>query len=272
MKLPNLIVAGAQKSGTTWLYAALREHSDIFMSDSKELNFFNRLANYNNEEALDTYLENFDFTGGHKYVGEATPHYMWIRQNFKPYDPSADPRTAAEFIKRVTPDAKIIMVLRNPVTRAVSAFHHHFALGRLTGDSKIDEANEKLGILDIGHYERHVSYWREIFGDNLLVYLYDDLKSDGTQFLSSIFTDLGVEDTSNAIGPVLAARKINAKQKILSRNEEKKSEKFPLVTNNQIGAMVNLFESDISFIESILGRNLSEWRDIDQIEQSLVYS
>lgn len=273
MNLPNLIIAGAQKSGTTWLHSALKKHDQIFMSEKKELNFFNKLADYDNEEALQAYLQNFDFTGDHKYIGESTPAYMWVRPDCPPFDFNhhSKPRSRAEYIKRTVPDAKVILLLRNPVTRAVSAFHHHFALGRLTEASQIDAVDDKYKIHELGRYARHLKHWQAAFGENLFVYLYDDLKADGTRFLSTVFNDLDVDDESGKIGGLLASQKVNAKQKILARSSTHASKPFPHVSTEQISAMVTFFESDIAYVESFIKCDLAQWRDVDSINKSLSF-
>lgn len=272
MQLPNLFIAGAQKSGTTWLYMALKEHKNIYMSDVKELNFFNRPSNHDNPAALEEYLSNFKFRKKYKYIGEATPHYFWTHENRAVGNKSSASETTAEFIRRVSPEAKVILLLRNPVTRAVSAFHHHFAFGRVSVDCNIGEVDEKLGIIDMGHYERHVGYWRSVFEDNLLIYLYDDLREDSTAFLSSVFNDLQVVDYSDDVGLTLGRRKkIGKKREILSRETKKKIDTFPMVSRSQIEEMAEIFESDISFLETALQRDLASWRDVGEIENSLVY-
>lgn len=268
MNVPNLIIIGAQKSGTTWLHRALEKHEQFFMTKRKELNFFNHCANHEDDNAMEKYLANFDFTGNHQYVGESTPHYMWIKKNCPPFDPEHAPRTSAEFIKRVTPDAKLVMVLRNPVTRAISAFHHHFAMGRLSSHSMIDKVDANLGLYDIGHYARHIPYWQEIFGENLHVYLYDDLERDSILFLSNIFNDLDVDDKSDELGNLFATRKINNRQSILTHKKKQQSTDFPSVSRDQIQDMIKIFDDDISYVETLLSRDLSHWRDLDSIEQS----
>ena len=273
-RVPNLIIAGAQKSGTTWLHNALRHHDEFFMSVKKELGFFNRESNFENDEALKDYLSNFHEADQQRYVGESTPHYMWVKPDTKPYDPDIQtfPGSCGSFIKKVLPNAKIIMVLRDPASRAVSGYHHHFALGRVDTSTPIEEVDPRHGVLDIGHYARHITYWSEVFEDNLHVYLYDELKSSPTEFLRKLFDDLAVADRSEPIADELAKLRINSKQNIIARNEERSDSKFPDVTEQQVKSLVDIFEEDIQFMEDFMHTDLAHWRDYRRIAAAIRFS
>jgi hypothetical protein len=113
--LPDFLILGAQKAGTTALYAYLREHPQITGPSWKEVSFFDR--HYVRGEAW--YRGNFPNTlrtrGG--LVGEASPSYL--------FHPLAPERVAA-----LVPEAKLIALVRNPVDRAFSHYQHEVALGR----------------------------------------------------------------------------------------------------------------------------------------------
>ena len=268
---PNLIIAGAQKSGTTWLHRALNAHDAFFMSERKEIDFFNKPARQQDPDAIDAYLAHFVNARDEKYVAESTPHYLWVREGARAFDTALAPTTSAEAIARMLDDPRILLVLRDPASRAVSAFHHHFAMGRIDEAGRIDETDPALGIVDIGHYARHVPYWHGAFGSRLGVYLYDDLKADPRSFLSKLFGDLDVADDSERIADELAHRRINSKQSIISRNEVRSNCSFPRVTPAQIEWLIERYEEDIRFVETLLDRDLSSWRDAKAIEGSIVY-
>jgi hypothetical protein len=113
--LPDFLILGAQKAGTTALYAYLREHPQITGPSWKEVSFFDR--HYVRGEAW--YRGNFPNTlrtrGG--LVGEASPSYL--------FHPLAPERVAA-----MVPEAKLVALVRNPVDRAFSHYQHEVALGR----------------------------------------------------------------------------------------------------------------------------------------------
>ena len=115
--LPGFLILGAQKAGTTALYAYLRRHPHITGPSWKEVSFFDR--HWLRGEAW--YRGNFPnvLRARGDLVGEASPSYL--------FHPLA-PRRVAELV----PDAKLIVLVRNPVDRAYSHYHHEVALGRET--------------------------------------------------------------------------------------------------------------------------------------------
>jgi hypothetical protein len=128
----DFVIAGAQKSGTTALALYLSDHPEICVpSKEKELHFFDRDRNFL-AQSIDydaVYHVFFEPQPGHRVFGEATPDYL--------YWPSA-----AERMARYNPALKLIIVLRNPVTRAFS----HWNMGRHVG-------RDPLAFLDALHAE-----------------------------------------------------------------------------------------------------------------------
>ncbi len=111
--LPDFLVIGAQKAGTTALYAYLRWHPAITGPSWKEVSFFDR--HWWRGEAW--YRGQFPLRPGGRLVGEASPSYL-----FHPLAP--------ERARAVVPDAKLVALLRDPVDRAYSQYQHEVALGR----------------------------------------------------------------------------------------------------------------------------------------------
>ena len=112
--LPDFLILGAQKAGTTALYAYLRRHPQITGPSWKEVSFFDR--HYARGEAW--YRGNFPNTlRARGLVGEASPSYL--------FHPLAPERVAG-----LVPEAKLIVLVRNPVDRAFSHYQHEVAFGR----------------------------------------------------------------------------------------------------------------------------------------------
>src|SRR6187397_1377370 len=119
--LPDFLILGAQKAGTTALYSYLRRHPAIVGPSWKEVSFFDR--HYARGEAW--YRGNFPTRLRHALAerraharaiaGEASPSYV--------FHPSAPERVAA-----LVPDARLIALVRNPIDRALSHYHHEVAL------------------------------------------------------------------------------------------------------------------------------------------------
>jgi Sulfotransferase domain len=129
--LPDFLIIGAQKGGTTALYAYLRRHPAITGPSWKEVSYFDR--HYERGEAW--YRGNFPnrVRARGKLVGEASPSYI-----FHPLGP--------ERVKALVPEARLVALVRNPVERALSHYHHEVALGRepLSFEDALDAEEERL--------------------------------------------------------------------------------------------------------------------------------
>jgi hypothetical protein len=111
--LPDFLVIGAQKAGTTALYAYLRWHPGVTGPSWKEVSFFDR--HWWRGEAW--YRGQFPLRSGGQLVGEASPSYL-----FHPLAP--------ERVRSLVPDARLVAMMRDPVDRAYSHYQHEVALGR----------------------------------------------------------------------------------------------------------------------------------------------
>lgn len=118
MNFPNLLIVGAAKSGTTSLYNYLSKHPDIFMSVNKEPHFLinkeigsTRIPNGIND--LEEYTQLFINGSSFKYRGEASAMYLQF------------PDISIKNIRKyLSPKTKILIMLRNPIDRAFSGYHH----------------------------------------------------------------------------------------------------------------------------------------------------
>jgi len=208
--LPNFLVIGAGKSGTTSLYHYLKQHPEVFMSPVKEPLFFaaeggrirylgpdgrmmSRPTNPGAVTSLKEYEGLFAGARGEKAVGEASPQYL--------YTPEAPGR-----IRRRVPEARLVAVLRNPAERAYSAFLHRTRLGRepladFSEALRAEESRMREGwglsyhYKSKGFYHAQLSRYLKLFGrEQLRVYLYDDLKADPVGVSQDVFRFLGVDD------------------------------------------------------------------------------
>jgi hypothetical protein len=205
MTLPNFLVIGAAKSGTTSLYRYLKQHPQVYMSPVKEPHFFTHEGERPNfrgpgDEWMNTtfvyrlgdYRKLFAGVSDEKAIGEASTWYLG--------NPKAPDR-----IRHYIPEAKLIAILRNPVDRAYSAYLHLVRIGQEWLDFaralREEEARIKANWNDIWHYKRGGFYhaqltrYYELFGqDQIRVYLYEDLKEDPVGTMQSIFRFLEVDD------------------------------------------------------------------------------
>ncbi len=265
MKLPNLIVAGAQKSGTTGLFQLLSLHPDIFMAEDKELSFFIGKDTVSDEQ-LAAYAENFKNAGDQRYIGEATPGYFWARDPSNKYSPKNILWNIPELIaSTLGNDIRIILSLRNPVDRAISAYHHHYMRGRIPeGQSPLD-TDSNWGIVDLGFYQRHYLQWQAIFPkEGLITTLYDDMVADTRAYFGGVCERLGLDFDPD--GP--SYKNYKFKKPVHSKASSQKSfnvDTLPPIPEEAIRALVDIYSEDIGFCEDLMQRDLSHWRDVDAI-------
>ena len=190
MTLPNFIICGTQKGGTTSLYYYLEEHPQIFMSPKKEVHYFD--LNYH--RGIEWYKKHFkNATSKHKAIGEASPSYMYFEE-------------VPERIHEVLPDVKLIFILRNPVDRAYSHYWHEVKLGYewLSFEDAIRVEKERLAnediinrrhysYLDRGKYIEQIKRFRKYFSnDQMLILITEELKSNPDFIMQQIFEFLQI--------------------------------------------------------------------------------
>jgi len=197
--LPDFLILGAQKAGTTALYAYLRWHPQITGPSFKEVSFFDR--HYARGERW--YRAHMPVSRRGK-VGEASPSYL-----FHPLAP--------ERVARMLPNARLVALLRNPVDRAFSHYQHEVALGReeLTFEEALAAEDRRMrGEVDRlladpayfshswwnytyaarGRYAEQLERWYAAFPrEQLLVLLTDDLANDTAATYGRVLEFLGVD-------------------------------------------------------------------------------
>lgn len=174
--LPNFIIAGAQKSGTTTLMYKLRQHPDIFML-MNDVGFFNSRW----EKGLDWYERQFKNYNGEKEVGEKTPAYLHIPK-------------AAERIHDVIPNVKLIFILRDPVMRAYS----HYWLLKQYDDEHLpfEKAVWTKSYIERGLYVKHLQRYEKLFSrEQMLILTLKELKEKPVDTFKRIFNFLNVDSS-----------------------------------------------------------------------------
>ena len=146
--LPNLVVAGVEKAGTTSLFDYLRQHPDICASDLKELNYFLPLRFPGGAlSAREEYVGHYAHWRGEPYRLEASPAYWY-----------GGPRVITA-LGEVLSEPRIVISLREPVARLWSAFTYLKSMGRLDRHVTIDEyvrkCQSELGTTDEDGTPRH---------------------------------------------------------------------------------------------------------------------
>jgi hypothetical protein len=209
--LPNFIIIGAAKSGTTSLYDYLQQHPEVFMSPVKEPRYFayardlggpdasppmngpgDDWANRNSVFTMEAYRRLFDGAGGHEAVGEASPVDL--------YSEAAPAR-----LRRLLPQARLIALLRDPVERAYSHFMHLVKTEReplRDFEAALDAEPERRAkgwewswhYRALGFYHIQIKrYLRHFDREQLTVYLFENLKQDAVALARDLFGVLGVD-------------------------------------------------------------------------------
>ncbi len=273
--LPNLIVAGVQKSGTTWLHERLALHPDIYMSKPKELNFFSSTPADRIGAELSSYSKYFERGGEKKYRGESSVGYFWSggleRKTFR------NENIPLSMKEHLSNQLKTIVILRNPIERALSAYLHHIRAGRFGSLEGIHKDGQQFGILDIGHYKRHVESWLEVFPrESVLFFSFDDILNDANTALARVHTWLGLSEQNYADSEVpknigLGWSRIDdelvvptrALNKLFKQNNENSGVGvFPRVTKEEILSLQELYSEDISFVSKELFP-CEHWKELD---------
>lgn len=215
--LPDFIIAGAQKCGTTSLFNYLSQHPNILPSVIKQVRYYDggldpAVDNY--ELGLDWYRSFFprkeELVQGRAITGEASPMYL-----FHPL--------AAERIRRDLPDVKILITLRNPTARAISHYHHAIRsheeelpfLDALRAEEERLQPSLQQKDYRSFSFTRHSYKARGIFSpqldrlynlfpsENILIVQLEDLSRDAPAELRRVFEFLGV-DSDVRIGDISA--------------------------------------------------------------------
>ncbi len=165
LTIPNFLVIGAQKAGTTWLSQVLPQHPDIFMP-AQEVRYFN--DHYG--KGHDWYLSWYNGRKNERAVGEKTPGYLWVPSPFQTEFPANKRRDIPQLVQAYNPEMRLIVTLRDPVRRAISAFFHHMREGRIDLQERIRDVGMRYGIIDRGFYHHQLTQWLEYFPrDQMLI-------------------------------------------------------------------------------------------------------
>ncbi|MDP6674615.1 MAG: sulfotransferase domain-containing protein [Gammaproteobacteria bacterium] len=194
----HLIIAGVNKGGKATLFSALGRHPDICPSSVKETCYFLPERYGGNRELPQIYQRYFDAADREQWLLEATPGYLYGGDRL------------IKAIRQVTGgDTKILVVLREPVSRAFSYFRDKKSMLELPQNAdfsdyiercleKTDEdlAKEESNLffgLEGGKYADYLQVWIEEFGNDLRIVFFDDLVDDQVVVLTEICAWLDVD-------------------------------------------------------------------------------
>ncbi len=294
--LPNFLVVGAAKAGTTSIYKYLEQHPDVYMSPVKEPKFLTSHALKFPHKGpgdpqvdagiirdLNSYKALFTDVDGQKAVGEASADNLYY------YD------IAIPNIKKHLKEVRIIAILRNPVGRAYSAYLHLVRDQR--EELSFEEALEAEDYRrrdnwefiwfykDVGLYYSQIKAYIDAFGrDRVKIYLFENLKADPVALVQDIYRFLGVDDTFvpqikryNVSGvpkskllheflrrPSIVKSVVKhlipaTTRKNLVLELQNRNLKKPEMRPETRKRLIEVYRDDIKRLEKLIGRDLSSW-------------
>jgi len=272
--IPNLFIVGAPKAATTSIHSYISQHPDIFMTELKEPNYFSSIrkkgestVNIRNDEE---YIDLFSHSDSFKIRGESSTTYLYFKDVEKK-------------IFTFNKHSKIIIILRDPVERALS----HYLMDRdIIGQ---EEKSVEEALFDEGYtsangfhglsvnpyiwpsiYTKHIEKFINQFGkENVEIIIYEELMKNWQDGLKSIFVFLDVDDykvenleVKNQYRkfryPLL--KKLIPKKLISLILYNNKIEKYKFTDKEKKSLYNRFFQKDIESLEILLEKDLSIWK------------
>ena len=267
MPLPTFVIVGAQKSGTTTLHDLLGQHPQVWVSDPKELHFFDK----HQKRGIDWYADQFRPEINDVAWGESTPFYLYKDR-------------ARRAMAEALTSSVFVAILREPVSRAYSQYW--FARSKnveqiATFADAIAAEPERLAArpdgqpamgsyLDRGRYHRQLVDLEQLVGrERLMVHLTDDLRDNPLGVLRDTCRFLGVEtepveDIELRERNTFANRTVNSEKgsvasALLRRSEEVPGDAYPPIDPSLEADLRARFRDDNDRLAHWLGRDLSSW-------------
>lgn len=270
---PTFLIIGAQKAGTSWLHRQLDAHPAVFVTRRKELQHFSNRANH--ARGLDTYLAHFAEAGvRHRARGESTPNYLWTDIGHETAyggahadDPAFRAGTPARIAAELGTDLRLVVLLRDPVDRAISAFYHHLRArggGRIDPDAPFSENARRYGIVTMGMYAAHLTRWLEHFpSERFLVVIQEEMQRNPVEAIGAVQHHLGVRRRI----PDGLERRIHTGEKFAGDDgwwyfdDQRRN---AAITPDDTAWLDEVFAPDVARLEHLLGRQLILWPTVQR--------
>ena len=273
MTLPNFLIIGAAKAGTTSLYDYLRQHPEVFMPTLKEPRFFSHEPGRGDVSAVSTLADYEALFAGvttEIAIGEATPHYLAHGG-------------APERIAATLPGVRLIAALRDPAERAFSVYQMNLRNRGVNNGVSFLQALQEDQNLRRG-YATGLGRYLERFGrDRLRIVLFEEITGAPRATVQGLFRFLGVSqdfapDVSKVSNPggLPKVRAVHAllndarlrglarrylPEGVVARGRDLRSRNLAKQTMRaeERRAAATLFREDILRTQDLIGRDLSAW-------------
>jgi len=267
--LPNFLVIGAPRSGTTWIHENLMRHPEVYEPAVKEVHFFDQ----DYDKGIDYYESFFLGSNGAPAVGETTPAYL--HGAYSSHD-------IPILIRRHLPNVKLIASLRNPIERAYSRYWNSKAkYAKNVSFSFEEKLKDRPEFIQEGFYaDQLVRYYDNFPKEQILVLLYDDLVATPVEFMGKIYSFIGVDpkfDAGLGASQIAASSGKNrlAKSKILwsiSRSlnymglvfasemiRKRNSVAIPPMNPDTRRMLIDIYRDENIKLGQLIGRDLGAW-------------
>lgn len=180
LRMPDFMILGVTKCGTTSLYEYLSQHPKIAGSKKKELHYFEGKE----KKDIKWYQKQFPQNVGDALIGEASPGYFWKNK-------------CLERILRHCPKTRFILIFRDPVKRIVSEYLRRTSRGKEkeSFEKAILRANTKNAYLNAGCYVSHLERWLRYFPESQFkILILEDLINNPEDEVNKVFTFLKLNE------------------------------------------------------------------------------
>lgn len=287
MRRPNFFIVGAAKSGTTSMLRYLGQHPEIAMPQRREPIFFGRDLSAHSKKTVDLndYLAIFDGCREEKIVGEKSVWYLYSRD-------------AANEISAFDRNAKILIILRNPVDM-VHSLHHQFLS---TGNEDVRSFDEAIALIEeraagralpkaahfpagllytrVPLYAEQVQRYLKAFGkDQVQVIAFDEFCRSTARTYAKTLEFLGVDQTfapefvvynkkskplvkrlsAGEAGGSVVCRLLPAGLRWRLQRINKVEDKRPSMSAATRARLQELFRPDVERLSAVLDRDFTHW-------------
>jgi hypothetical protein len=250
MPLPDFLVAGAMKAGTTTLWAMLNQHPEVYVTRPKELHYFDQHF----DRGIAWYAEQFTPGASERMIGEATPIYM------------TDPVYHQRMFETV-PHARLLITLREPSSRAYS----HYWMMRAKGSEEFEtfegglaaedarwEASERLRMKWRFAYRRRGYYAEQLRGletvygrDRMHVLIFEEFIKAPRDSMRGVFDFLGIDSA--------VADTVELEHRKSSRGGRKAKQGYPPMSPETRARLREDFAPHHADLQAWLGREVTAW-------------
>lgn len=275
--LPDCLVIGPQKAGTTWIHQYLESRGDVGLPQGvKETFFFDRRY----QRGIGWYSRHFQEADNKQRIAEVAPSYFHCTE-------------APTLIAQNLGSIPLICTLRHPAKRAFSLYLHLRRFGKTRGPF-VEAVKQHPAILSSSRYFTNLSHWMDAFGKNKIHVLFlEDLAKDADSFTRQLCRHLdlpflgldparnqrvneaalspnphlawcvkGLADLSRSFGlygMIGIAKKVGLKEVIFGRPGKAE---LPKLSREDCIWFTAQLEQEIANLENLLGVDLAHWRDV----------